>query len=151
MASDVSKASIFHEAPLEVLRVAPGLVLELLAAAHQPFGGDSPTAAEDVEVVIADSHLSEPQPHLRAADFVAIVRSKTHSQCVAIEVQRRRDAAKKREWPHYVTLLDLRHAMPVVLVVLTFDDAVARWARHWPTRGSVSFAPLVLGPAELRG
>ncbi len=152
MANDVAKASIFHEAPLEVLRLAPRLVLELLAAAHQPFdSGGAPTDGDSVEVMITDSQLSEPQPHLRAVDFVVIVRSKTHSRCVAIEVQRRRDAAKKREWPHYVILLHLRLSMPVFLVVLTFDDAVARWARRWPTQGSLSFTPLVLGPSDLGG
>ena len=31
-----------------------------------------------------------------------------------------------------------------------FDEGVAKWARRSPPRGSVAFAPLVLGPAELR-
>ena len=46
--------------------------------------------------------------------------------------------------------LDLRLNMPVVLVVVTFDEGVARWARRSPPRGSVAFLPVVLGPAELR-
>ena len=148
---DVSKASLLHEAPLEILRVAPSFVLELLEIAHRPFvSAGSRNAGAPVEVIVADSHLAEPIPHLRAADFVAIVRTGNRAQCVVVEVQRTRVAAKKRVWPHYVTHLDLRLGMPVVLVVLTFDEGVAKWARHSPARGSVAFAPLVLGPVELR-
>ena len=147
----MAKASLLHEAPLEVLRVAPSLVLELLAIAKQPFGPlDSRDGGGPIEVVVADSHLAEPLPHFRAADFVAIVRTRSRAQCVVVEVQRTRVAAKKRVWPHYVTHLDLRLNMPVVLVVVTFDEGVARWARRSPPRGSVAFAPVVLGPAELR-
>lgn len=151
MAADVSKASIFHEAPLEILRLAPSLVLELLEAAHQPFATNlSGGRREPIEVVIADSQLADPLPHLRAADFVAIVRTKTRAQCVVVEVQRARAAAKKSEWPYYASYLELRLDMPVFFVILTFDDGVARWARHSPPMGSITFTPLVLGPSELR-
>jgi len=138
-----------HEAPLAVLREAPGLLPGLLPAA---FGLTLPAF---VDVAVADATFNQAAPVERRADLVLILRGappeRAPSMGIVVEVQRHRDEAKRRSWPLYLAALHDRMRCPTCLVVVATDDAVARWAAApiltfqpgWP------FAPLVLGAGDV--
>lgn len=67
---------------------------------------------------------------------------------IVAEVQLSPDERKSYVWPAYVTNLRARLAIPVALLVVAADDAVARWAaRPIAIGGGNRFTPLVLHPA----
>jgi hypothetical protein len=70
---------------------------------------------------------------------------------IVIETQRTRDDEKRRSWPLYVAALHARLSCPTCLLVMTPDEAIARWAsRPITTLQPLSpFAPLVLGPSRM--
>jgi hypothetical protein len=143
----VSNVSLLHEAPLEVLRQEPRAVLALLQMA-----GRAERSSRRFVVEVLDSELSEATPSIRRADHVVLLRDTKGNarRGVAVEVQRERDDEKLSSWPLYVAYLHARHRVPVTLVVLTFDDNVAAWARKARRLGpNMLFAPSVVGPAEL--
>jgi hypothetical protein len=145
MGEGVHPVSIFHEAPLDVLREHPEAVLDLLRVAGQP-------APSDIAVVMLDSELAEAVPSVRRADLVFLLRNQDLVACHAIivEVQRDRDDEKLFAWPHYVSYLHARHRVAITLLVLTFDEDVCRWARKAHDLGPcMAFAPLVIGPTDL--
>jgi len=143
----VANTSLVHEAPLEVLRESPDVVVDLLALLGHPLRPAPYFAYE------ADPDTSEVVPAHRSADFVAIVRhgDEQHIAAVVIvEVQRQIDRDKGYAWAQYVAGLAAAHRAPVELLVWTFDERVASWARGaFPLGGSMRLSPLVLGPTEL--
>lgn len=151
----MARESLFHAAPLDLLRDSPALVLELLHLARgEPLHGEpstEPTHGRHVSVV--DPSAIEAVPTHRSADFVALVREAAHapvSLVAVVEVQRRSDAEKRFAWPQLLAGLAARHRAPVELVVLCFDEHTARWAREPPSIGaSLVTRPCVLGPREL--
>ena len=137
--------SFDHEAPLVVLREDPALVPQLLRASL----GLAVPAFTAVDVAEADFTTTTPVE--RRADLVLHLRdgaSATPVMGLVVEVQRDCDADKRRSWPLYAALLHARLACPTGLVVLTADEAVARWAARPITtlQPGSSFVPLVLGP-----
>jgi hypothetical protein len=73
------------------------------------------------------------------------------TQAEPVEVQLHVDPDKLRAWPAYVTVLRARLDCPVNLVVVTLDDATARWCvRPIPLddHGSV-LRPRVIGPTQV--
>ena len=65
-----------------------------------------------------------------------------------VEVQLSRDNDKQFAWPVYVTTLRARFRCPVCLLVVTTDEAIARWAAKLIELGGGNwFAPLVLHPS----
>ena len=141
----VSNVSIEHEAPLDVMRQRPEVILDLLHVVRKD-------TASATSVELMESELVETTPSVRRADLVAKVRD-AHGAVVGIvviEVQREKDEAKVRSWPLYVAHLATAHRAPVTLLVLTFDPKVARWARKRRHLGpNLSFAAIAIGPDDL--
>lgn len=142
----MSYVSLSHEAPLQVLRDHPEAVLELLRIAGRDFTTD------DVAASVLDTELTEAIPSARRADLVVLLHDANHEsvRVVIVEVQRRRDDAKLFAWPLYVAYLYAHHRLPVTLLVLTTDSAIATWARERREIGSnMLFAPWALSPDDL--
>lgn len=76
--------------------------------------------------------LSQVVPTEYRADAVVVLcdRGNAVVQAVIIEVQLDIDRNKERSWPVYVTALHHKLGCPVVLVVVTPNPKVARWARR---------------------
>ncbi|NUO48621.1 MAG: hypothetical protein HOV80_07165 [Polyangiaceae bacterium] len=144
----MSKTSLVHEAPLDVMRERPAVVLDVLVAA----GVSLPTNAERLEVAVAESNLTEASPVHWSADLVTVIAEPggPPKLVVVVEVRRERDPTKQFVWPQYVAALAARHCVPVVLVVWAFDAATATWARG-PHEVGPGFAltPVVIEPASL--
>jgi hypothetical protein len=144
----VSNVTLIHEAPLEVLRRRPAAVLDLLQIAGVET---SPrVAVESLETELADA-----APSVRRADFVALLSRRARGQLrpsrvVIVEVQRERDDEKPSAWLEYIAYLHRKRRVPVTLIVLVFEPAVARWAKRSRDIGSnVVFRPLVIQPKDL--
>lgn len=137
----MTNTTLQHDAPVAVLREAPAALLELLALAGRPVGGNG-------LVTVVDSQLTEAVPLTRTADLVAVIRDDAGAirQVVVVEVQRQRDEAKPRAWLQYLAYLIARHEVPVTLLVIAFDVGVAHWAATRRSMGpNIVFTPIVLG------
>jgi len=67
---------------------------------------------------------------------------------IVVEVQLSQDERKQYVWPAYVAGLRARLRCPVSLLVITVDDACARWAARTIYMGGGScLVPWVLGPS----
>lgn len=140
---------MLHEAPLDIMRERPDVLLEVLALAKVDVVG----GAEELRVVVADSALAEVTPVLRTPDFVAEVRAEGEDKprlILVVEVQRGTDVDKPFTSPLCLAMLHARHRVPVLLLVWVFDAKTARWARgpHVLGRG-LALSPVVVGPADL--
>lgn len=137
-----------HETLVELLREHPDVVVELLRAA---FGIMSDG---EIEVASTTENLTAVRPPERRADLVLIMRapgSSAATRAAVVEVQLRPDARKRWAWPIYQAVLRARHACPVEIVVLTLDEATARWCAEpitTDTSGSC-VCPVVLGPTHV--
>ncbi len=140
---------MLHEAPLDIMRERPEVLLEVLALAKV---SEATMARERLRVVVADSALTE-LPSQRNADFVAHVHEEGRARprlTVIVEVQRGRRREKKYAWSEYVVRAARRHGAPVVLLVWVFDARTARWARGPHKLGpGFAYSPVVIGPEEL--
>jgi hypothetical protein len=68
---------------------------------------------------------------------------------VIVEVQLGRDEDKSYAWPAYIANLRARHRCPVCLLVITIEDAVARWAGRFIDVGpGTRCTPWVIGPSN---
>ncbi len=146
----VSNVSLLHEAPLDVLRDAPATVVELLRLA--PGSTVLSFGAADLQAIVIDSELTEAVPLARRADLVVELSDDSEGlrQLVVVEVQRDADPEKLYAWPLYVAHLHARHRVPVTLLVLTFDDSVAAWARTPRDIGaSLVLRAIAMGPSDL--
>jgi hypothetical protein len=144
--------SIFHAAPIDLLRDSPRLVLDLWRLARGELSLDAEEDAEQLEVTVVDPSAIDVAPSHRSADFVALLREGPESPAsvaLVVEVQRRVDEAKRWAWPQILATLAARHRAPAMLVVLCFDESTARWARELDAGGSLRLEPYVLGPREL--
>jgi hypothetical protein len=131
-----------HEYLVDVCREAPQLVADLLRL-HGVEVGPAPVAR------VVEAGLAEAVPVEWRVDLVVTL-GEPVERVVALEVQLRRDDAKHTAWPIYAALLQARHGVPVDLVVLAPDLAVATWARKPFAFGSLgTLTPFVVGPAEL--
>jgi len=142
----VAISTLFHEAPLDVLREHPEVLLELLALARAPLElGPRGT------VTVLESSSIEVVPAHRHADFVAELRAEAGELCavVVLEVQRQVDRHKPLAWTQMVASALGRHGVEVVLVVLSFDETTAAWASGPHTLGALALRPVVLGPRDL--
>jgi len=134
--------SQLHAALLLLFRNRPTLAPELL---EQALHMELPVYTE-ARVESAD--LTELQPAEYRADLVVLLCDGKPVLGIVVEVQLRRSARKRFTWPAYVAGLRARIRCPVCLLVVTTDDAVARWAaRAIDLGGGNSFTPLVLGPS----
>ena len=140
--------SLLHEAIVTLFRnrpvLAPELVRDALHAPVPSFDG----------VRVADANLTEVVPTELRADLVLLLdaqRDAVPRAAMIVEVQLATDADKRWTWPAYVATLRARLRCEVALLVVTTDDAVARWAARPITTGHPGFtlAPMVLGPGSL--
>lgn len=137
-------ASLDHESLVSLFHRQPLLAAELLA----PFPGLAPHATS-AELLSAD--LGAPIPVERRAD--AVIRVYTDGEPLVLigEVQLQPDPEKPWVWPHYVASARDRLRCRVLLLVLTLDEATARWARRPIPLGNPgsTWAPIVVGPAQI--
>lgn len=134
--------SQLHEALLLLFRNRPRLAPELLRdALHQ-------TLPPFTEARIESAELNDVQPAEYRADLVVLLYEGEPVLGIVVEAQLQPDERKRYSWPVYVAGLRARIRCPVVLLVVTADEAVARWAAQAIELGGEScIVPLVLGPS----
>lgn len=101
------------------------------------------------EVELGSADLSELLPTERRADLVLHLRGPTGREpSLVLEVQRAADEDKRYSWPQYLCSLRAVLRRDVLLVVVTLDRDVARWAGRTIETGHPGFSltPLVVGP-----
>jgi hypothetical protein len=134
--------SQLHEALLLLFRNRPTLAPELLRDALHV---DLP---EYTEARIDSADLTDVQPAEYRADLVVLLWRGEPVLGIVVEVQLSADERKFFVWPAYVANLRARLKCPVCLLVVTADEATARWAcRSVDLGGANRFTPLVLGPS----
>jgi hypothetical protein len=134
--------SQLHEALLLLFRNRPALAPELL---RDVLHLDLPSFTE---VRVDSAELNEVQPVEYRADLVVLLSNGMPVLGIVIEAQLAPDERKRFVWPVYAANLRARLEVPVCLLVVTADDATARWAAKVVELGGGNrFVPLVLGPA----
>ncbi len=134
--------SQLHEALVFLFRNRPALAPELLRDALEVQLPDY------TEVSIRSENLTDIQPAEYRADLVVLLLHGKPVLGIVLEVQLRADPRKRFAWPAYAVGLRSRIHCPVCLLVVTHDDAVARWcAKPIELGGGNRFTPLVLGPS----
>lgn len=136
--------SQLHESHLFLFRNQPELAPHLIRGA---LGVSLPAYAE-ARMISAD--LTEVQPAEYRADMVIELWKDAPVYGIVVEVQLCKDEQKRFAWPAYVANLRARLKCPVSLLVITADDAVARWAARCVDIGGLNqFTPYVLGPSAI--
>jgi hypothetical protein len=134
--------SELHEALLLLFRNRPMLAPELMRDALHfelpPF----------TEARIDSADFTEVRPAEYRADLVVLLLDGMPVYGIVVEVQLSRNPSKKFVWPFYATSLRARLEVPVSLLVVTTDEATARWAAQPIALGNGGvFRPLVLSPS----
>lgn len=133
--------SALHEAVLELIRHDPAFAAQLLRDLLQC---DLPDFRE---ARLADATFTDVVPTEYRADAVVLLVQDGPVLGVIFEAQLQSDPDKAFVWPAYLFSARARHRCPFVLVVITPDAAVARWAsKRIYVGGGESWAPLVVGP-----
>ncbi|WP_129307875.1 hypothetical protein [Streptomyces sp. L2] len=134
-----------HEASHRIFQDRPELLTPVFELLGVPL-----SAKASIAVLSAD--VTEIHPLERRVDTVLRVEpSDGDDFLLAIETQGRRDERKATSWPYYVTYLQAKFGLPVLLFVTCTDRATARWAagpftceiQGWTTNCT---HPLVLSP-----
>jgi hypothetical protein len=102
------------------------------------------------EVCAESSDLNNVRPAEYRADLVLfLMRGSQKVLGIIVEVQLGRDEDKPYAWPAYIANLRARHRCPVCLLVITIEDAVARWAGSIIQLGPGTLCkPWVVGPSN---
>jgi hypothetical protein len=131
-----------HEWLVELFRNRPLLAPELLRdALHAEL-------PKFTEARIDSADLTDIQPTQYRADLVVLLLEKGPVLGIVVEAQLSRDNEKQFAWPVYVATLRARFKCPVWLLVVTTDEAIARWAaKPIELGGGNRFVPLVLHPS----
>ena len=132
--------SLLHEAIVTLFRNRPTLAAELLA---QVLGVPVPHADA---VCVQEADLTQIIPTEYRADLVVVHGAGPDGAAVVLEVQLERDKDKPYVWPLYQAALRAKLRVPVCVLVVTVDEAVARWAARPVATGQpgVRFAPVGL-------
>jgi hypothetical protein len=136
--------SLLHEAHLLLFRneptLAPALIRDVLRVELPSY--------QEARIVSAD--LTDVQPAEYRADLVVQLFDGESVCGIVVEVQLSAKEPKRFAWLAYVVNLHARLKCPVHLLIVTADDAVARWASQ-PIEigGRNRFTPLVLGPSAI--
>jgi hypothetical protein len=134
--------SQLHEVLLLLFRNRPSLAPELLRDA---LGVVLP---EYTEARVDSADLTQVQPTEYRADLVVLLLNGEPVLGIVVEVQLASDERKPFVWPVYVASLRARLECPVCLLVVTADEATARWAgRSVDLGGANRFTPFVIGPS----
>lgn len=136
--------SQLHEVLLQLFRNRPLLAPELLRdALHVELPKFS-------EARIDSADLTDVQPAEYRADLVVLLLDGVPVLGIVVEVQLSQDDRKRFVWPVYAASLRARLKCQVCLLVVTVDEAVARWAARPIEMGNGSrFLPLVLRPSGI--
>ncbi|QSB14373.1 hypothetical protein JQS43_23235 [Natronosporangium hydrolyticum] len=130
-----------HEALIELFRQRPSLA--------DPLGLDPPTYQH---ALLDSGDLTSLVPtEYRADAVVTLTTDEVPTLAVVVEVQLRRDRAKRRSWPVYLTTLHARLRCPTILLVICPDRPTARWCATPILIGHPGFTltPLALGPDQV--
>lgn len=136
--------SHLHEALLQLFRnqptLAPMLLRDALHAALPAYSLAQIDSADPTEL----------QPAEYRADLVVSLLDGACVYGVIIEIKLSPDRRKPYVWPAYVANLRAKLERPVSLLVVTVNEATARWAAKPVDLGNGNwFAPLVLGPSRV--
>lgn len=110
---------------------------------------------EKAAVYAIGTDVTEARPLARHIDTVLrIGPSDGEDFLLAVEAQERRDAKKESSWPYYISYLQAKYGLPVLLLVVCRDRATTKWAtgpfscgtRGWTAQMTY---PLVVGPDNL--
>jgi hypothetical protein len=159
-----------HEVVLRVLREEPELLRQLLRhAVAPPRGRNGPPSRERLrrnvrarmaratalEFELLDVTISPATtPVIRGVDLAFLVRSADGAWrlTVLVEVQLARDPAKAFSWPVHIAHYAAANRAPCVLLVITFDPAVARWVHRIENSAlGMRIHPIVIGPDLIPG
>ncbi|MCC9710142.1 hypothetical protein E4N62_35720 [Streptomyces sp. MNU76] len=134
-----------HEALHRIFQKDPSLLTRTLQRVlHVPFPEPREFAAMNVD-------LTEIEPVERRVDTLLRAETDEGTYLLVVESQGKKDEAKQRSWPYYLSYLYAKYHCDPVLIVITQSRATARWAAqpiHLGVRGrpSLTVRPLVLGP-----
>lgn len=126
--------------------IEPNL-LPLLERLGKLEGGAQENVAEE-----APATFTELQVREKRADRFFLIKDRKGKLlfCVLIEVQRKVSPKKLAIWNHYVAEAYARYGVPVLLIVITDNRQVERWASEpIETHKGEPWHPLVLGPTTL--
>lgn len=134
--------SVLHEVLVELFRNRGELGPELLRiCADLRLDHDHVAHASiDLSQVVSTEYRADAVVELRDRDDGVIA-------AVIVEVQLGIDAGKRDTWPLYITALRAKLKRPVVLLVVTSESVVTRWARTKIAIGHPGFdlTPIVVG------
>ncbi|MEZ4224593.1 MAG: hypothetical protein R3B13_26825 [Polyangiaceae bacterium] len=133
--------SLLHEGLLALIRERPEFAADLL---REVLRVEVP---EFTEARIAEATLTELIPAEYRADLVVLLVNDKPVFGVVHEAQLEPKPRKRFTWPVYATALRARFECDVAVVVVTVDDATARWASEPILLGGQSvYVPYVIGP-----
>ena len=136
--------SLIHEGVIALIRDHPAFAASVL---RELFSVEVPRFAE---ARLAEATLNELVPIEYHADAVVLfddVDGQRRPVFGAIfEVQLQRDDRKHYTWPLYATAARARYECPFVVIAVTPEPAVARWAGQPIDLGGWIFRPHVVGP-----
>jgi hypothetical protein len=135
-----------HEALIELFRQRPALAAELLRG---QLGVPMPSYSN---ASVGSSDLTDLAPTEYRADAVVVLTSDdVPVSAVVVEVQLRRDPAKRWSWPVYLTTLRARLRASVVLLVVCPDRTTATWCAAPIDLGHPDWAlrPVVIAPDQV--
>ncbi len=133
--------SLQHETLRLLFQNRPELAPDLL---REALGVELP-AYSSVRVESAD--LTDIVPAEYRADLVVLLVDNKPVLAIVVEVQLSQDDRKLFTWPVYVVGLRARFECPAVVLVVTSEPAVARWAsRPIPIGPGATLSPWVIGP-----
>ncbi|WP_406412372.1 hypothetical protein OG923_25510 [Streptomyces halstedii] len=137
-----------HEAMHRVFQEYPGLFTRL----SDVLGLQLPPVASSEPLTV---DLTENEPLERRVDTLLRIETQGDGPfLLVVEAQGKKDPGKTASWPYYVTYLNNKYRLPVLLLVICQDHATATWAARpltiglpqWPT---VTTRPLVAGPHNM--
>ena len=137
----------------------PSYLHELLLLLFRNRSGSAADLLRELDVQLPEydeiradsSDLNDLRPAEYRADLVLLLmRGPQKVLSVIVEVQLGRDEDKPYVWPAYIANLRARHRCPVCLLVVTIEDAVARWAgRSIDVGPGTQCKPWVIGPSNM--
>ena len=132
--------SFSHDGTVRLFRNRPALAVELARIC----GVDLP---EFTELLIVSEDHTDIVPVEYRADVVVLLRNGVPVFVIVVEVQLSRAPDKMYSWPVYAATARAHHRCPALLLVVTPDPAVARWASTRQNMGGgETWAPVVVGP-----
>jgi hypothetical protein len=136
----------------------PSYLHELLLLLFRNRSGSAADLLRELDVQLPEydeiradsSDLSDLRPAEYRADLVLfLMRGSQKVLGVIVEVQLGHDEDKPYAWPAYIANLRAQHRCPVCLLVITIEDAVARWAgRPIDVGPGTRCKPWVIGPSN---